>query len=78
MLFQFNTDNNTQATSDLASRVEDTVRQRLDRIADQLTRVEVHVGDPGNSKGSGDKRCSIEIRPEHMPAVAANHEGPTI
>ena len=28
--------------------------------------------------GDGDKRCSIEIRPEHMPAVAANHEGPTI
>jgi len=78
MLFQFRKDNHVDASPELADRVEGVVRQRLDRISSQLTRVEVHVGDPGNSKGDGDKRCSIEIRPEHMPAVAANHEGPTI
>lgn len=79
MQFQFNSDNQTDAGADTARQVEELVGTRLSRIADRLTRVEVHVGDiDGPRDGADDKRCAIEIRPQGMSPISATAHGPTL
>ena len=64
MQFQFNTDSSVMGTQDVAQRIEAQVRQRLERFADRLSRVEVHVSDVnGHKHGADDKHCTIEARP---------------
>lgn len=64
MQFQFNSDSSVMGTADVASRIEQQVRQRLARFEDRLTRLEVHVSDVnGRKAGSDDKHCTIEARP---------------
>ena len=64
MQFQFNTDSSVMGTQEVAQRIETQVRQRLDRFADRLTRIEVHVSDVnGRKHGGDDKHCMIEARP---------------
>ena len=43
----------------LLSHAERKVRAALARVADRVTRVEVHVVDDNGPKGGTDKRCSI-------------------
>jgi ribosome-associated translation inhibitor RaiA len=63
MLIQFNTDDNVHGSQELAERVEGELRDALERFADRITRVEVHVSDENSSKGGeNDKRCLIEAR----------------
>ena len=51
-------------TDAIESRILGDVEASLSRFAEQLTRVEVHVGDRnGPKKGPDDKRCMIEARP---------------
>mgnify|MGYP002777074641 CR=1 FL=1 len=76
MLFQFNRDNQIDAGEASPDQVEDIVRSRLDRILKQVTRVEVHIGHVKESRtNEPELRCSIEVRPENMGAVAASAEG---
>jgi ribosome-associated translation inhibitor RaiA len=64
MQFQFNTDSSVMGTQEVATRIEAQVRQRLERFADRLTRIEVHVTDVnGRKHGADDKHCTIEARP---------------
>lgn len=64
MQFQFNTDSSVMGTQDVAERIEAQVRKRLERFADRLTRIEVHVSDVnGRKHGADDKHCTIEARP---------------
>lgn len=63
MQVQVNTDNNVEGREELARRVEAQIRTTLDRYADQITRIEVHLGDQNADKGGGDdKRCLLEAR----------------
>ena len=79
MLIQVNRDNQLTPDEAPAEQIEDIVRARLSRVADRLTRVEVHVGDVNASKGgTRDKRCSIELRPENLRPVAGTAEAPTV
>lgn len=79
MQFLFNSDNQTHLGEDAATRVEELVGTRLSRIADRLTRVEVHVSDVnGPRDGDDDKRCAIEIRPKGMNPISATAQAPTI
>ncbi len=64
MQFQFNTDSSVMGTDEVATRIEAQVRQRLERFADRVTRLEVHVSDVnGRKHGADDKHCTIEARP---------------
>jgi ribosome-associated translation inhibitor RaiA len=64
MQFQFNSDSSVMGTQEVAERIEATVRQKLARFEDRLTRVEVHVSDENAAKGGADdKACMIEARP---------------
>jgi ribosome-associated translation inhibitor RaiA len=74
MQFQFNSDNRISGHADVAEQVETLVRGRLDRVADRLTRVEVHVGDVNGPKGGNDIRCAVELRPNGMKPISATDE----
>ncbi|KUO53277.1 MAG: ribosomal protein L11 methyltransferase [Sphingomonadales bacterium BRH_c3] len=64
MQFQFNSDSSVMGTENVAERIEASVRHRLERFEDRLTRLEVHVSDENGRKGGGDdKACTIEARP---------------
>ncbi|GMN03125.1 HPF/RaiA family ribosome-associated protein [Erythrobacter sp. MTPC3] len=64
MQFQFNSDSSVMGTANVAERIENQVRQRLERFEDRLTRLEVHVSDENARKGGADdKNCTIEARP---------------
>lgn len=64
MQFQFNTDGSVMGTDEVTTRIEAQVRQRLERFADRVTRLEVHVSDVnGRKHGADDKHCTIEARP---------------
>lgn len=64
MQFQFNSDSSVMGTANVAERIEASVRQKLARFEDRLTRLEVHVSDENARKGGADdKTCTIEARP---------------
>ena len=64
MDIQFNTDSSIMGTENVADRVEAQLRERLDRFAERLTRLEVHLSDTNGTKGGDDDvRCMIEARP---------------
>ncbi|GIK47551.1 MAG: hypothetical protein KJZ75_06880 [Hyphomonadaceae bacterium] len=63
MQIQVNTDNTVQGVESAAAFVERELRSTLGRFEDQITRIEVHLGDVNGAKrGSNDKRCMIEAR----------------
>jgi ribosome-associated translation inhibitor RaiA len=64
MQFQFNSDSSVMGTDNVAERIEATVRGKLKRFEERLTRLEVHVTDVnGRKHGGDDKHCTIEARP---------------
>lgn len=64
MQFQFNSDSSVMGTDNVAERIENSVRSKLARFEERLTRVEVHVSDENARKGGADdKTCMIEVRP---------------
>jgi ribosome-associated translation inhibitor RaiA len=56
----------------LLSHAERKVRAALARVADRVTRVEVHVVDDNGPKGGTDKRCSIIANVAGMGQIAVN------
>ncbi len=64
MLIQVNTDHTTHGSVNLTHVVETLIEDKLDRFADRVTRVEVHLDDENGSHKTGghDKRCMIEVR----------------
>ncbi len=71
MKIQMNTDGNIDGSEAVLADLEADVRSGLERYADRLTRVEVHLGDQDGEKDhSGvDKRCLLEARPAGMEPV---------
>jgi len=79
MHVQVNADNQVKDREDLVQRVESDVRSALARFADQITRVEVHLGDDNGERGGGiDKRCSIEARLAHRQPQTTVDQGPSL
>ena len=77
MTILVNTDNHIHGSAALAQHVEGIVEDELGHLTDQITRVEVHVGDVNGHKGGGnDIHCSMEARLEgHQPIGVANEAG---
>ncbi len=79
MKIQINTDDNIQGREALAEEVSATVENALRRYQDQITRVEVHLGDENAGKsGQRDQRCMVEARLEGRQPVAATALAPTL
>ncbi len=71
MQFQFNSDNAISLDGSAADEVETLVRQKLDHVSDQLTRVEIHVSDVNGPRRGDDIRCVVELRPTGMEPISA-------
>jgi ribosome-associated translation inhibitor RaiA len=80
MLIQINTDDNVSHSDTLTKWIEATVRDVLDRFADQVTRVEVHLSDENSDKKSGgsDMRCLLEARLAGRQPVAVTDTAATL
>jgi len=75
MKIQINTDNNIEGSDELTQQTQAVVESALERFAQQITRVEVHLGDENSSHKSGtDKRCVMEARLEGMQPVAVTDQ----
>ena len=78
MQVQFYPGNHTAARESLAQRAEEVVSDTLQRFADRITRVEVHVSDENAARGGDDKRCTMEARLTGHQPVAVTHHAPTL
>ncbi len=76
---QINTANNVAGRDTLTRQLEETVRTRLSRFSERLTRVEVHVGDENGDRNVGDdKRCVIEVRPAGRDPISVTEQAGSI
>ncbi len=79
MKIQINTDVNINGTEALAAQVTATVEQALERFAEHITRVEVHLSDENGAKsGQRDQRCMLEARLEGRQPVAVTDHAATM
>lgn len=79
MLVQINSDTRINAGAAVVADLEADVRQRLDRYAARLTRLEVHLRDlDGDREGGNDKQCTIEARPMGLDPLTASATAATL
>ena len=73
MFVQISTDNRTITDAGANARLEEKVRGKLKRFEARLSDVEVHITDMNGAKGGdGDKRVSLEARPNGHDPVAVH------
>jgi ribosome-associated translation inhibitor RaiA len=78
MQIQVNSDSSVAVDIALTAFVEATMNKALDRFADQITRVEVHLSDVNSERfGTHDNRCLIEVRPTGRDPVVVTEEAST-
>jgi hypothetical protein len=78
MLIQINSANDVRAGEDRIDTIETQLRDKLDRFAGRLTRVEVHLRDTNADSDVGDdKLCTIEARPNGLDPVSVTNTAPT-
>ncbi len=63
-----------EATESLEAHIENEIRDKLKHIADQVTRIEVHLHDTRGPKHGVDKRCMIEARLAGLDPIAVDHD----
>ena len=74
-----NSDHHITSSESVAQRVEDILLPSVDRFADRLTRVEVHLNDVNGPKhGERDKRVTMEARVAGRAPVAVTNEAPSL
>jgi ribosome-associated translation inhibitor RaiA len=74
-----NSDHHIQSSEPVTARVESIVIDAVDRFADRITRVEVHLSDANGDKGGErDKRCMLEARVGGIAPIVVHHEAPTL
>lgn len=80
MLIKINTDDNITNSDALKEATKTAVSKILDRFADQVTRVEVHLSDENSDKKSGseDIRCLLEARVKGRQPLAVTDEAATV
>lgn len=73
MKVQVNSDKTIDVDASLTGFVEGEVSRVLERFANRIMRVEVHLSDVDNKKtGKADKRCLIEVRPTGDKPMSAS------
>jgi Sigma 54 modulation protein / S30EA ribosomal protein len=79
MQIQLNSDNHIVGSPDLFAKIEQELRQRLKHLANEVTRIEVHLNDENSIKGGvDDKRCLLEARVVKMKPISVEHHADTI
>lgn len=79
MKIQLNTDDNIQGSEELEQQTQATVESILGHLAEDITRVEIHLSDENSAKGgSNDKRCMMEARLEGHQPLAVTDEAATM
>lgn len=79
MQVQFNSDSSVMGTDNVAERIKTSVRDKLSRFEERLTRLEVHVhNDHRHTHGNDDKACTIEARPRGGKPVGVTEHGSTV
>ncbi len=80
MLIQINTDHNISSNEALAQSVDTAVRESLEHISDQITRVEVHLSDENSDQKSGtnEMRCMMEARLAGHQPIIVTHQATTL
>jgi len=75
---QMNSAKDVELDSSLAGLIEQKLTSALDRYGDQITRIEVHLGDEIAGRSDGrDKRCTLEARPAGQPPVTVTDRAGT-
>ncbi len=79
MQIQVSTDHNIRGNEHLTELVRSAVEASLGHFGEEITRVEVHIGDENGDKSHGDdKKCVVEARPAGMQPVAVTHLAATV
>jgi hypothetical protein len=80
MQIHVNTDRHIQGDTRLAEYVRTTLESSLERFADRLTRVEVHLSDEnsGAKGGDSDIKCVMEARLNGMKPTAVTDRAGTV
>ncbi len=74
MQIQINTDHNIEGGESLTTWAASEVKRGLTHHAEQITRVEIHLGEEiGRKGGNSEKRCVIEARLQGRPPMAVTH-----
>ncbi|QGZ41591.1 hypothetical protein IP92_00562 [Pseudoduganella flava] len=75
MQIQVNSDKSITHDAKLEDHVKGVVADTVGRFGEQISRVEVHLGDNNGSHkgGNNDKRCMMEARVAGLPPVAVTH-----
>lgn len=75
MQVQVNTDDHIPGREDMEREIAQILETELDRYADHITRVEVHLSDSNAAKlGDDDKRCLLEARVAGREPLTASHQ----
>ncbi|WP_157268893.1 HPF/RaiA family ribosome-associated protein [Azohydromonas aeria] len=75
MQVQVNTDDHVTGREDMEREIAQMLEAELDRYAEHITRVEVHLSDSNAGKlGDDDKRCLLEARVAGRSPLAASHQ----
>ena len=75
MQIQVNHDDHVPGREDMEREIAQMLEAELDRYADQITRVEVHLSDSNAAKlGDDDKRCLMEVRAAGQGQLTASHQ----
>lgn len=79
MLIEVNTDKNIKSSERLLDYCKSTVEAELNRFAEHITRVEIHLSDENGDKGGeDDKRCLIETKLKGKSPVAVKNTASNI
>ena len=74
MIIQLNADRSLSISEEYAEKLNGVIKKDLDRFADLLTRVEMHLADENaDRKTKEDKKCTLEakLKTKHPVAVSA-------
>ena len=79
MHIEINTDNHIRNDESVERHVRQALDGTLNRFADQVTRVEVHLHDNNaERRGGRDKHCLLEAKLEGRPPVACSDEADSL
>jgi ribosome-associated translation inhibitor RaiA len=79
MQVQVNHDNHLIIAQDTSDRLGREVETSLSKYAQQISRIEMHLGDVNGTKhGDSDKRCMLEARLDHLHPITATHQAPSV
>jgi ribosome-associated translation inhibitor RaiA len=74
-----NSDNSVNIPSELAGEIAEAIEKAMRLFADDITRVEVHLGDVNAERGgAADKRCMLEARLAGLKPIAVDHHASTL